>query len=157
VPEELAKKYQAEGFGKVWKRNCPAWTDGYYLDPDSSEPTWEKPFAFWILSLWLDKTEPLFKMLAPKVPGGDEEDALILSITRAFDDCRSLHNFVDETWMYDPMIQAEILGEAHVPPDRPLRAIAQERAREFWEAKNSAVEPQPTHKLRVASTPPQPD
>jgi len=50
IPEELAKKYQMEGFGKVWKRNCPEFLDGYYLDSDTSEPTRENPLIFWILS-----------------------------------------------------------------------------------------------------------
>lgn len=97
--------------------------------------------------------KPLFKMLAPKMPAGDEEDALMLSITRAFNDFQNLDDFIAETWMHDPMIQAKILGEAYVPPERPLRTIAQEQAKAAWEAKNKTAEPQ---KLQIAPALPRP-
>jgi len=119
VPEEVAKEFNPLRFGELWRRNRPGWFDEHYLDPTTAEPTWDYPFFFSMADFWLTSTTHLLKMLQNEITqsGHLEAEALMLSVSRAFDDFRGFYNFTSEAWKYDPMIRAEILGEASVSPD----------------------------------------
>jgi len=128
IPEKLAKRYEAEGFGDLWKRNRPSWFAEQYLDLETGKPTWDLPFFFAMTDFWLESTTHLLKLLQNEICRRDhkEAEALMLAVSRAFDDFRVFYNFTVEAGKYDPMMREEILGEAPVSPDnRPLKTVSE--------------------------------
>jgi len=142
IPAELAKEFDPLRFGKLWRRNRPTYFEEQYLDPTTGEPTWDYPFFFSMTGFWLTNMTHLLKMLQNEITqsGCLETEALMLSVSRAFDDFRGIYDFTDETWKYDPMIREEILGEAPVSPDtQPVKTDDREACSQLREIPTDAL------------------
>jgi len=117
----------------MWQRNFWPTRRCRYLDPKTGLSSLytngeDLPVPFFIGALndWLLGVEPILaKLFATMIPGKDiefEHTSLVQSLVRAVADLKRLHCFSEETWPYDPMIRAVILGE--VPrKEKPVKAV----------------------------------